>query len=197
VAGHRFSWTDSRITVADALTGVRLVILPYLLYALVRPRPGLAAVTFAAMVATDLVDGRIARRLGQAREFGGAFDSTVDFVVIYSIFTVFSAVGLLPWWKWAVIFFPGLLMAWTQALQVRRARAVVFAPAPAGKAVGQIQYVYLPFLLARRFWWPAGWALTADHILFALLAAAIAVNTVAYALTLRRLLSSSPPRRAA
>ncbi len=193
---RRFSWRDLRFTVADALTGARLVMLPYLLYALVRPLPEIALVTLGAMIATDLVDGTIARALGQARDFGGAFDSTVDFLIIYSLFTVLFAVGVFPWWKWAVIFFPALLMPWTQILQVRQAGDVVFAPARAGKVVGQIQFVYLPFLLARRFWLGAAWALNVDHVIFALLAVAIVFNTLDYARTLRRLLagSGSAPR---
>src|SRR3990170_1660035 len=103
VQGRQVTWRDFRLTLADALTGARLVMLPYLIYALARPLPDLAVGTLAVMIGTDLVDGRIARALGQSREFGGAFDSTVDFVVIYGIFTAFLAVGVLPWWKWAVI----------------------------------------------------------------------------------------------
>jgi len=188
VQGRDFAWRDVRFTLADALTGARLVMLPYLLYALVHPLAGIALVTLAVMIGTDLVDGRIARRLGQAREFGAAFDSAVDFVVIYSLFTTFAAVGILPWWKWAVIFLPGLLMVWTQAVQVRQAGGAVIAPARAGKVVGQIQFVYLPFLLARHFWLRAGWVPVVDHALFVLLAVAIVFNTLDYARTLRRLL---------
>src|SRR3990170_4390294 len=163
VQGRQVTWRDFRLTLAVA--------------------------PLAVMIGTALVDGRIARALGQSREFGGAFDSTVDFVVIYGIFTAFLAVGVLPWWKWAVIVLPALLMVWTQYVQVRQAGDVVFAPARAGKIVGQIQFVYLPFLLLRRFWLGAGWALTVDHVLFVLLALAIVFNTIDYARILRRLLA--------
>ncbi len=192
MAGQPFIWRDPRFTIADALTGARLVMLPYLIYGLARPLPGLAAVTLAGMMLTDLVDGRIARALGQGRAFGVAFDSTIDFVVIYGLFTTFLALGLLPWWKWAVIFFPALLMAWTQLEHVRRVKDVAFAPAFAGKVVGQIQMIYLPFLLLRRFWLLAPWARTADHLIFLLLAAAIVLNTIDYARTLRRIMALPP-----
>lgn len=192
MAGQPFSWKDPRFTLADALTGARLIMLPYLIYALVRPLPGMAVVTLAVMIGTDLVDGRIARRLGQSREFGAAFDSTVDFLVIYTMFTTFFALGILPWWKWAVIFFPGLLIAWTQLLHVQRAGDVALAAAPAGKVVGQLQFIYLPLLLARTFWLQASWAQTVDHVLFAVLAVAIVINTIDYGRTLRRLLARAP-----
>lgn len=172
-----FSWRNPGFTYADALTGARLVMLPYLIYGLANGLPGLAVVTLAAMIATDLVDGRVARRFGQTRAFGAAFDSGVDFIVIYSLFTTFFIIGVLPWWKWLVIFSPAVLMAVTQVLYLMRAPEVTLAVAPAGKLVGQLQFVYLPLLLARTFWLRAPWATTADHVVFALLAAATIVNT--------------------
>ncbi len=186
--GRQFTWREFRLTLADALTGARLVMLPYLIYALAKPLPDLAVGTLAVMIGTDLVDGRIARSLGQSRDLGAAFDSGVDFIVIYAIFTTFFTLGVLPWWKWVVIFVPALLMVWTQYVQVRRAGDLVFVPARVGKVVGQIQLVYLPFLLLRRFWLRAPWALGVDHVVFALLAVAIVFNTLDYARTLRRLL---------
>ncbi len=185
---RRFSWLDPKFTYADALTGSRLVMLPYLLYGLVTRQVGLTVATLAVMIGTDLVDGRIARRMGRARPFGGVFDSTIDFVVIYSLFTALWLLGILPWWKWAVIFFPALLMAATQILHLLRAPEVTFAPARVGKLVGEIQFVYLPFLVARAFWWREAWALFVDHAVFALLTAAIAANTVDHIRTLRTLL---------
>ncbi|HEV8339180.1 MAG TPA: hypothetical protein VGR25_05940 [bacterium] len=64
------------------------------------------------------------------------------------------------------------------------------------KLVGQLQFVYLPLLLARSFWLSAGWApQTVDHLMFAVLAVAIGVNTIDYGRSVRRLLAA-PPRRA-
>jgi len=194
MAGQPFSWKDPRFTLADALTGARLVMLPYLIFALVRPLPGMAVATLGVMIGTDLVDGRVARRLGQARDFGAAFDSTVDFVLIYTMFTTFLVTGVLPWWKWAVNFFPGLLMAWTNLLHVQRAGDVAFVPARVGKLVGLLQFVYLPLLLARAFWMSAGWAQQVDHALFGVLAVAIVFNTIDYGRSLRRLLATAPGR---
>lgn len=188
---RKFSWRSPKFTYADALSGTRLVMLPYLLYGVARGQAGLAVTTFAAMAITDLIDGRIARKMGQSRDFGAVLDSTIDYVVIYSLFTMLFAVGVLPWWKWVVIFFPGLFMGATQILFTLKAPDVAFAPAPFSKPVGQIQYVYLPFLLARRFWLSAAWAQRVDDAVFLLLAIAIVLNTWDHAKTLRRLLVAS------
>jgi phosphatidylglycerophosphate synthase len=190
MARDRFSWKDPRFTCADALTGSRLVMLPFLLYALAAGLAGMAVATLLAMLATDLIDGRIARRLGQARPFGAALDSTIDFVVIYTLFSTFFALGVLPWWKWLAIMTPAALMAVTQAISVLRADEVVMAPAAFGKLVGLIQFMYLPLLLARTFWLPGGWAMGVDHATFAVLTAANVLNVVDYTRTLVRLLSA-------
>ena len=190
MARDRFTWKDPRFTYADALTGSRLVMLPFLLYGLAARLSGLALVTLLAMLVTDLVDGRIARRLGQARPFGAALDSTIDFIVIYSLFTIFFVLGILPWWKWLLIMGPAVLMAVTQTISFLRADEVAFAPVVFGKLVGLIQFVYLPLLLARTFWLTAGWAVGADHVIFAVMTAANTLNTIDYARTLVRLLSA-------
>lgn len=190
MARDRFTWKDPRFTYADALTGSRLVMLPFLLYGLAARLSGLALATLLAMLATDLIDGRIARRLGQTRPFGAVLDSTIDFLVIYSLFTTFFALGVLPWWKWLAILGPAVLMALTQTTSVLRAGEVAFAPAAFGKLVGLIQFVYLPLLLARTFWLTAGWAAGADHVIFAVMMAANTLNTIDYAKTLARLLSA-------
>ncbi|MGH2374498.1 MAG: CDP-alcohol phosphatidyltransferase family protein [bacterium] len=182
-----FSWKDPQFTCADALTGARLVMLPYLLYSLIASLPGIATATLLAMIATDLVDGTIARRTGQNRPFGAVFDSTVDFVVIYSVFTTLYGIGILPWWKWLPIAATGLLIAATQIASVRRARGLTFAPVRFGKLVGQLQFIYLPLLLVRTFWIRAAWAQTVDDVLFGILAAAMVANAVDHIQILSRL----------
>ena len=168
------SWKDPRFTYADALTGARLVMLPYLIYGLVASLPGMATATLAVMIGTDLVDGRIARALGQNREFGAMLDSTIDFIAIYSVFTALFAIGVLPWWKWLVIMVAAVMLVVTFGLSMAKTKA---APRLiAGKLVGQVQFVYLPFLIVRTFWVHAGWAQTVDDVVFGLLAAAIVIS---------------------
>jgi cardiolipin synthase len=188
MTGQRFSWRNPTFTYADALTGSRLIMLPYLIYGLAARLPGLAIVTLAVMIGTDLIDGRIARRFGQSRAFGAAFDSGIDFVVIYGLFTAFFAIGLLPWWKWAAIFAPAILMAVTQILYLLKAPEVTFAVAPVGKLVGALQFAYLPLLLLRTFWLNGESWLIVDHVLFTILMIPTAINVWDYARMLARVL---------
>jgi hypothetical protein len=87
---------------------------------------------------------------------------------------------MLPWWKWAAIFAPAVLMAATQILYLLRAPEVTFAVAPVGKLVGALQFAYLPLLLLRTFWLRSGPWLIVDHALFAILMVPTAVNVWDY-----------------
>lgn len=192
--GRKFSWKDPRFTYADALTASRLVMLPYLIYALAARNAGMATVTLLVMIGTDLIDGTIARKTGQAREFGITLDSTTDFVFIYSVFTTFFAVGVFPWWKWIAVFICGAVMAVTEGLSMLKAGDVKLGPALVGKKIGQIQFVYLLFLLGRMFWLKQGWAVKVDHGIFALLAVLIPINIFDYGRRLASLIRAAGPQ---
>jgi CDP-diacylglycerol--glycerol-3-phosphate 3-phosphatidyltransferase len=186
---QKFSWADPRFTYADVLTGSRLVMLPYLLYGIAKRDAWLSAVTMAVMVITDLVDGRIARKLGQAREFGKSLDSTVDFAVIYSLFVALTAVRELAVWQLLCVLLPGVLIAATELMLMTQAREFVLGPARFGKLTGLLQYAFLLVLLLGRLWAEAEWVGKARPVLFGVLLAAVALNTADYAVRLARTLS--------
>ena len=66
------------VTRANALTALRLVCGPLLVLALLRGAAGYAFVLFWAAVATDLLDGRVARRYGESSALGGFLDHVTD-----------------------------------------------------------------------------------------------------------------------
>ena len=66
------------LTRANALTAVRLALAPVLAHAILAPAPALAAAAFALAVATDLLDGRVARRFGETSALGGFLDHATD-----------------------------------------------------------------------------------------------------------------------
>ncbi len=189
MTGERpFTWRDPQFTYADILTGMRIFLLPYVIYGLVASLPGLTMTTLLVMIGTDLLDGRLARKLGQQRSFGAMLDSTIDWIVIHSLFTVFFLIGTLASWKFLPIIAVGILIGGTQVLSVVKTQALVFQRALVGKFVGQIEFLYLPLLLARTFWLRADRAQTLDHVWFALLAVALMGTIVDHIGILRRLL---------
>lgn len=65
-------------TWANALTALRLAAAPALAFAILAGSAAGACALFALAVATDLLDGRVARRFGEASPFGGLFDHFAD-----------------------------------------------------------------------------------------------------------------------
>ncbi|HXJ80441.1 MAG TPA: CDP-alcohol phosphatidyltransferase family protein [Candidatus Methylomirabilis sp.] len=93
---------------ANALTGVRLLLaVPFaLLMASGSARSAvLAALTLAAAIATDLLDGPVARRRGTATAAGTAFDHTADVVFLASGLVAGAVRGAFPWMFPAVVLF--------------------------------------------------------------------------------------------
>jgi CDP-diacylglycerol--glycerol-3-phosphate 3-phosphatidyltransferase len=85
---------------AHALTAARLaLVVPFALF-MARGGAGqalLAGLTLLAAVATDLLDGRVARRRGTATPAGAVFDHTVDFVFVTTGLFAAATRGALPW----------------------------------------------------------------------------------------------------
>ena len=85
---------------ANALTAARVVLaLPF---ALLMTQPGgrpaiFGAIVLAAAIATDLLDGPVARRCGTASAAGGAFDHTADCLFVTSGLAAGAARGAFPW----------------------------------------------------------------------------------------------------
>ena len=65
-------------TRANALTALRLAAAPGCAVAIACSAHGTALALFVLAVATDLADGRVARRYGETSSFGGAFDHATD-----------------------------------------------------------------------------------------------------------------------
>ncbi len=66
------------LTWSNGLTALRLVSAPFFFLAIGNADWGLAFLLFWAAVATDLVDGRVARARGETSAFGGVLDHASD-----------------------------------------------------------------------------------------------------------------------
>jgi phosphatidylglycerophosphate synthase len=66
------------LTRANVLSLARLLLAPPLAAAILRGKPGAAALVFALAVATDLADGPLARRRGEVSPLGALVDHAAD-----------------------------------------------------------------------------------------------------------------------
>ena len=90
---------DGLWTIPNAITLVRLLLLPVFLYVLFGlDNRAAASVMLGVLSATDWVDGYLARRLGQVSEFGKVFDPTVDRLLFVVATTAIIIDGSIPLW---------------------------------------------------------------------------------------------------
>ncbi len=85
---------------AHLLTGVRLVSIPFFAVAMMMTGGGVAAVAaalFVLAIVTDVLDGRVARRLGTAGPAGQLFDHVTDFLFVEAGLLALTLQGRIPW----------------------------------------------------------------------------------------------------
>jgi phosphatidylglycerophosphate synthase len=85
---------------ADALTGLRLALALPFAWAL--RGEDLAAALWAGLIlavaiATDVLDGRLARRAGTVSRYGRAFDHTADVLFVTAGLVALASRGVVPW----------------------------------------------------------------------------------------------------
>jgi CDP-diacylglycerol--glycerol-3-phosphate 3-phosphatidyltransferase len=94
------------VNLANALTVVRLILVPVFVACLVAGGPGWRVAAFVAFLVasvTDLLDGQVARSRGLITDFGKIADPIADKALIGSALVTLSALGQLPWWVTAVV----------------------------------------------------------------------------------------------
>ncbi len=85
---------------ANTLTTLRLILAIPFAWLMASGEPAhaaLAALTLAAAIVTDLLDGVVARRRGTATAAGRAFDHGADFLFVVSGLTAGAVRGVFPW----------------------------------------------------------------------------------------------------
>lgn len=91
------------ILIPSFISSLRLAALPifYYLYSTENTVACLALMAFS--VATDFLDGYLARKLNVCCKFGAYFDATTDFTLVIGILALFTFEGFYPVWLVFVI----------------------------------------------------------------------------------------------
>jgi CDP-diacylglycerol--glycerol-3-phosphate 3-phosphatidyltransferase len=94
------------VNLANALTVVRLALVPVVVVCLLAGGPVWRVAAFAAFglaSLTDLLDGRVARSRGLITDFGKIADPIADKALTGAALVTMSFLGWLPWWVTCVI----------------------------------------------------------------------------------------------
>jgi CDP-diacylglycerol---glycerol-3-phosphate 3-phosphatidyltransferase len=144
------------VNVANELTVLRLVMVPFFVISLAMGGTAgrvVAFVLFIAASATDLLDGRLARQRGLITDFGKIADPVADKALTGSALITLSAMGELSWWVTGVILVRELGIT---ALRIIVIRHNVIAASRGGKLKTLLQVIAIslyilpvPFGVAR------------------------------------------------
>jgi CDP-diacylglycerol---glycerol-3-phosphate 3-phosphatidyltransferase len=141
------------MNVANALTVLRLALVPVFIGLLVAGGPGSRAaafVAFAVASVTDLLDGELARRRNLITDFGKIADPIADKALTGSALATLSFLGELPWWVTVVILVRELAVT---ALRFWVIRQGVIAASRGGKFKTLLQVIAISlYILPWRVW---------------------------------------------
>ena len=82
----------------------RLVLTPFVVLAILNAHDGLAIVLFFAAGISDVIDGFLARRLGESTPAGAYFDPVADKILLSAIYIALGLAHAIPWWMVALVF---------------------------------------------------------------------------------------------
>ena len=180
----------SRLNPANGLTLLRLVLVPVFAWILLSHPHDLwwrlgSTALFGLAIATDALDGRIARKYNLITDFGKLWDSIADKALTGMAFIGLSILGELPWWITVLVLAREWGITW---MRVAMLKYVVMAANAGGKLKTVLQSIalllFLPGLPLMPVWlqWIAWLAMAAA----VLLTVVTAVPYIREAIELRR-----------
>ncbi len=130
----------------NALTGVRILLVPIYVVLLMQDTVGTrvaACAVFVVAALTDRWDGHIARTRGLVTKFGTMLDTLADKILVVAALVMLSWLGEVPWWVTIVLVVRefGIM-----ALKSLLSRREVIAPSSGGKLKAVLQMVALAVL---------------------------------------------------
>ena len=156
------------LNIANALTVLRLVLVPVFVALLVEGGTGFRVAAFAAFAVasvTDLLDGELARRLNLITDFGKIADPIADKALTGSALVTLSALGELAWWVTIVILVRELAVTALRFWVIRRG---VIAASRGGKIKTLLQVVAISLYIL-----PGGFSLVREVFMGAALVATV------------------------
>jgi len=180
-----------KINLPNALTLLRIFLVPFLVVVLLTKFDGretVGLVIFLTAVATDFLDGWLARRRGEITTLGALLDPIADKLLISAAFISLVELGLAP--AWMVVVVIGREFAVSGLRSIASGRGIVISASVWGKIkMGtQIAAVSLLILALRH----DGFALPGRIALWVVVAVAIVSGTEYFTRFLRRIVLEGP-----
>ena len=180
----------SALNPANALTVLRIVLVPVFAWMLLSHPSDIywrlaSTAVFGLAIATDALDGRIARKYNLITDVGKIWDSIADKALTGMAFVGLSILGELPWWITVLVLIREWGITW---MRVAMLKYGVMAANRGGKLKTVLQSIALILFLPGLWWMPVWLQLIAWVAMIAavVLTLVTALDYIREAITLRR-----------
>ena len=140
------------LTIPNLLTLLRVLLIPFFIYASVRDHFTLAFIIFVSAAVTDALDGFIARHFNQRSRLGALLDPAADKTMLvcgYVFYTLDRTVPLrIPGWLTFTVFIRDFVIVMFAYLLYTRVHVKKFPPSWAGKTSTVMQAATLAAAIA-------------------------------------------------
>lgn len=136
------------MTIANALTLLRLCLIPLIVVLIHEGRFALATVVFITAGLTDALDGYLARKLNQRTKIGAYLDALADKSLIAASLIALAYVQLVPFWLVVLVVFRDLMIVGAVAIAWLLHNPIAIEPLKVSKANTAAQIVAVAATLA-------------------------------------------------
>jgi len=137
------------VNVANLLTCVRLLLVPFVILAILDGNHVRALVLFGCAAVTDVFDGLAARRFGLSTQAGLYLDPIADKCLLSGVFLALAGARLAPRWLVAVIFGRDLYILCAVGFMLWLTPVRSFPPSVWGKASTFVQIITAVIYMTR------------------------------------------------
>jgi len=114
------------VTLPNAISFARLLFIPVFVWMLATPGlEGAGILLLIVVVASDWLDGWVARRTGSVSKLGKLLDPISDRLVIAAALLTFGVQGVMPWWAVVAVLTRDVLVLTLGALALAKSRAAI------------------------------------------------------------------------
>ncbi len=152
----RASPPNARIfSIPNLLTLARILLTPFIIYAILRDRPDLALALMFVAGLTDMLDGAIARLFNQKSIVGAYMDPLADKLMLIGSITALFMVHRIPLFLFIAVVFRDVVIILGAVAYELVTRKLEMRPSLISKATTLFQILLVLAVLARMSWgWP-------------------------------------------
>jgi cardiolipin synthase len=136
----------------NLFTLLRVLLTPWVAWAIFAHRPVLALSLFAIAAFTDYLDGATARRLHLITASGAVFDPLADKCLLSGIFLALAAAHILPWWLVGLVFGRDVYILLGAGILLLTTSVRQFPPSIWGKVSTCVQIATVFTFMVRSIW---------------------------------------------